>query len=136
MFVGALNSNSLTNVIKTNSNICNSNTLTALVGNTYENLNYSFYNKSGNMFTALAISLSNCSTIENFKQELKSLNAFLDYELATPIETKIDINNLNLKTFKDLTYITSENSIKPVLKGQATKDITTVIKNLQSKGAN
>lgn len=76
-------------------------------------------------------------------QDVNGLRAWLEnnpvavyYELATPIETKLVIDTLKLETFKDLTYVTSENSIKPVLKGQATKDITTVIKNLQSKGAN
>ena len=71
-----------------------------------------------------------------FKSWLQASPVKVYYLLDTPIETKLDINNLNLKTFKDLTYVTSENNIKPVLKGQATKDITTVIKNLQSKGAN
>ena len=76
------------------------------------------------------------TALVNFKQWIDNNPTIIYYELKTPIETKLDINNLNLKTFKDLTYITSENNIRPVLKGQATKDITTVIKNLQSKGAN
>ena len=43
----------------------------------------------------------------------------LYYELATPIETKLDIDNINLQTFKDLTYVTSDNNIEPVLKFKA-----------------
>lgn len=74
--------------------------------------------------------------VDGVKNWFRQNKTTIYYELNSPIETKLDINNLNLKTFKDLTYVTSENYIKPVLKGQATKDITTVIKNLQSKGAN
>ena len=74
--------------------------------------------------------------IDGIKAWLQANPVTIYYELETPVETKLDIDNLNLKTFKDLTYVTSENNIKPVLSGQATKDITTVIKNLQSKGAN
>ena len=87
---------------------------------------------------AIGILKSKLSEVNSngFKQWLQANPVTIYYELNAIIETKLDINNLNLKTFKDLTYITSENSIKPVLKGQATKDITTVIKNLQSKGAN
>lgn len=84
------------------------------------------------------VNKSRLSTLDlnGFLKWLNDEPLILYYPLATPVETKIDIDTLNLKTFKDLTYVTTENSIKPVLKGQATKDITTVIKNLQSKGAN
>lgn len=74
--------------------------------------------------------------VDGVKNWFRQNTTTIYYELATPVETKLDINNLKLETFKDLTYVTTENYIKPVLKGQATKDITTVIKNLQSKGAN
>ena len=82
------------------------------------------------------IYLKNVATLDDFKANLQANPVTVYYELENTIETKLDINNLNLKTFKDLTYITSEKNIRPVLKGQATKDIATVIKNLQSKGAN
>ena len=76
------------------------------------------------------------STVEVFKSWAVENNLDIYYELLTPTVEKIDLNTIELQTFKDLTYVTTENNIKPVLKGQATKDITIVIKNLQSKGAN
>ena len=94
------------------------------------------HTNSNNVYINLDKSLLSTQDLDGFKQWLQANPTTVYYELATPIETKLDINNLNLKTFKDLTYITSENNIRPVLNGQATKDITTVIKNLQSKGAN
>lgn len=89
-----------------------------------ENLDYKYGHK-------LMIYLKNVATLDDFKANLQANPVTVYYELENTIETKLDINNLNLKTFKDLTYITSENSIKPVLKGQATKDINKVLQNLQ-----
>ena len=37
------------------------------------------------------------------------------YALKTPIETKLDINNLDLEVYKDTTYVTTDNAIKPAL---------------------
>ena len=93
-------------------------------------------NKQTNIHLRISRTKLNTQNIDGLKQWLQDNPTTVYYELANAIETKLDIDTLKLKTFKDLTYITSENSIKPVLKGQATKDITTVIKNLQSKGAN
>ena len=92
--------------------------------------------QDGNVCVSISSNKLETPDSDGFKKWLQQNNMLGYYVLEKPIETKLDIDNLNLKTFKDLTYVTSENNIKPVLKGQATKDITTVIKNLQSKGAN
>ena len=37
------------------------------------------------------------------------------YALKTPIETKLDIQNIDLEVYKDATYVTTDNTIKPAL---------------------
>lgn len=61
----------------------------------------------------------NANTLNDFKANLQANPVTVYYELATAIETKLDIDNINLQTFKDLTYVTSDNSIEPVLEFKA-----------------
>ena len=69
--------------------------------------------------TLLQIQVLNVNTIDAFRKWLQTDPLTVYYELATPIETKLDINNINLQTFKDLTYVISENNIEPVLEFKA-----------------
>lgn len=57
--------------------------------------------------------------VEGLKTWLQSNPLTVYYELATPIETKLDVDTVNLETFKNLTYVSSGNSIKPTLSFKA-----------------
>ena len=59
--------------------------------------------------------LNNTNTTGAFKQWLSNNPVTVCYELATPIETKLDVNNLDLEVYKDTTYITTDNTIQPTL---------------------
>lgn len=76
------------------------------------------------------------NTIELFKQWLDNNPTFIYFELATPIETKLDIDTINLETFKDATYVTSGNSIKPTLSFKAPVDVPATISSLRIKNNN
>ena len=49
------------------------------------------------------------------------------YALKTPIETKLDINDLDLEVYKDVTYVTTENAIQPTLSFKVPYNIGGVI---------
>ena len=59
--------------------------------------------------------LNNTNTTGAFKEWLSNNPTTVYYELATPIETKLNINNLDLEVYKDTTYITTDNTIQPTL---------------------
>ena len=71
--------------------------------------------------------------VEGFKQWLKANPITIYYELNTPVETKLDIDTLNLKVFKDVTYILSENNIKPEIVCKAPVDVNQTIADLQEE---
>ena len=48
------------------------------------------------------------------------------YELNTPVETKLDIQNLDLEVYEGATYIASNNAIKPTLSFKAPLSFTLV----------
>ena len=73
------------------------------------------------------------NTIELFKQWLDNNPTFIYFELATPIETKLDLDTLNLETFKDKTYILSKNNIKPEIVCKAPVDVNQTIADLQGE---
>ena len=69
--------------------------------------------------------------IEGFKKWLQANPVTVYYELAEPIEHKItDLNSINLETFKDITYVSSENEIKPNLSFKAPVDVPATISSL------
>ena len=51
------------------------------------------------------------------------------YELKTPIETKLGINDLDLEVYKDTTYITTENAIQPTLSFKVPSNIGGIIQS-------
>ena len=59
--------------------------------------------------------LNNTNTTDAFKQWLRNNPVTVCYELETPIETKLDINNLDLEVYEGTTYITTDNAIQPTL---------------------
>lgn len=73
-------------------------------------------------------------------QDVAGLKAWLQenpttiyYELAKPIETKLDITSLNLETFKDITHVLSENAIAPNLSFKAPVDVPATISTLRAR---
>ena len=71
--------------------------------------------------------LNNTNTTVAFKQWLSNNPVTACYELATPIETKLGINNLDLEVYKDVTYVTTENAIQPTLSFKVPSNIGGVI---------
>ena len=61
----------------------------------------------------------NENTVSGFKKWLQANPVTVYYKFDTPVETKLDIDNINLQTFKDLTYVISDNNIEPVLEFKA-----------------
>lgn len=86
-------------------------------------------------YMQLRIAKSKLSTpdVDGLKQWLQANPSTVYYELATAIETKLDLDTLNLETFKDVTYVTSGNSIKPTLSFKAPVDINQTIADLQGE---
>lgn len=86
-------------------------------------------------YMQLRIAKSKLSTqdVDGLKQWLQANPTTVYYELLTPIETKLDIDTLNLETFKDVTYIDSNNSIKPTLSFKAPVDVPATISSLRIK---
>ena len=70
---------------------------------------------------------------DNIQQWLQANPTTIYYKLATPIETKLDLDTLNLETFKDKTYILSKNNIKPEIVCKAPVDVNQTIADLQGE---
>ena len=55
------------------------------------------------------------------------------YEFKTPVETKLDIQNINLEVYEDTTYVATDNAIHPTLSFKVPSNIGNVIKELNDK---
>ena len=55
------------------------------------------------------------------------------YELATPIETKLDTKDINVETFDGLTYILTNNNIQPELEFKIPSNLGALIQNNAKK---
>ena len=53
--------------------------------------------------------------VNGLKEWLQTNPLTVYYELKTPVETKLDIQILDLEVYKDVTYVTTENAIQPAL---------------------
>ena len=74
--------------------------------------------------------------IAGFKKWLQNNPTTFYYQLPQPIEHKItDLNSINLETFKDITYISSENEIQPNLSFKAPVDVQATISTLRENNA-
>lgn len=71
--------------------------------------------------------LNNANTTGAFKQWLSNNPVTVYYELATPIETKLNIKNLDLEVYKDTTYIATDNTIQPTLSFKVPSNIGGII---------
>lgn len=72
--------------------------------------------------------------ITGLKKYLSQNLIIIYYELATPVDYKItDLNSINLETFKDMTYVSSENEIQPKLSFKAPADVPATISSLKAK---
>ena len=71
--------------------------------------------------------LNNTNTTDAFKQWLRDNPVTVCYELNTSVETKLDINNLDLEVYKDITYVTTDNAIQPTLSFKVPSSIGGVI---------
>lgn len=69
--------------------------------------------------------------ISGFKKLIKENPTTVYYQLAEPKEHKLlDISDINLNTYKGITYITSNNTIKPLLSFKTLGDTTAIIEDL------
>ena len=75
----------------------------------------------------ISIPITEASNLADFKTWLSSNNLTVYYELATPIETKLDVSTVNVTTFKDVTYISTTDEIKPII--NVTLDTTNISKD-------
>ena len=71
--------------------------------------------------------LNNTNTTDAFKQWLRNNPVTVCYELETPIETKLDINSLDLEVYEDTTHIKTENAIQPTLSFKVPSNIGSVM---------
>lgn len=86
--------------------------------------------------SVIFIYLKNTDTLNKIKERLKELQLIFYYQLAEPIEHKItDLNSINLETFKDITYVSSENEIQPKLSFKAPVDVQATISTLRENNA-
>lgn len=91
-------------------------------------------NRSTNLQLRVLRSKLETQDVEGFKKWLQTNPITIYYELAEPIEHKIaNLNSINLETYKDITYITSDNEIKPKLTFKAPCDVPAVISTLNSR---
>ena len=107
--------------------------------NMFNNIDCGVYAKEGfQIFDGqLRITISKSKieskNLEGFKKWLQANPITVYYELSEPIEHKIaDLNSINLETFKDVTYVSSENEIKPNLSFKAPVDIPATISTLKA----
>ena len=71
--------------------------------------------------------LNNTNTEDAFKQWLRNNPVTVCYELETPVETKLDINNLDLEVYEGTTYITTDNAIQPTLSFKIASNIGSMV---------
>ena len=71
--------------------------------------------------------LNNTNTTGAFKQWLSNNPVTACYELETPVETKLNINNLDLEVYKDTTYIKTDNALQPTLSFKVPSNIGGII---------
>ena len=76
----------------------------------------------------IRINKSRLDTVDNdgIKKFIDDNQLTVYYELNAPVETKLDINNLNLEAYEGTTYITTDNAIHPTLSFKAPLSYTLV----------
>ena len=116
------------NIKTSGNNICNNFNCFAS-GDLYWNSDKEGILNSSNSQFKFRILKSKLSTqdIAGIKAWLKANLTTVCYEIATPVETKLDINNLDLEVYKDTTYITTDNTIQPTLSFKVPSNIGGVI---------
>ena len=75
--------------------------------------------QDGNVCVSISNNKLESPDPDGFKKWLQHNNMIGYYMLEKPIEVKLNSSTLNLQVFKDLTYISSDNSIKPILEFKA-----------------
>ena len=119
------------NNIKTSgNNICN-NFNRFVSGDLYWNSDIEGVLNSKNSQFKFRILKSKLSTqnIDGIKAWLKANSTTICYEINTPVETKLDINDLDLEVYKDTTYIKTENDIHPTLSFKVPSNIGGIIQS-------
>ena len=118
------------NIKTSGNNICNNfNRFTS--GDLYWNNDKEGIINSSNSQFKFRILKSKLSTqdIAGIKAWLKANPRTVCYETNTPVETKLDINNLDLEVHKDITYVTTDNAIQPTLSFKVPSNIGGVIQS-------
>lgn len=137
IFVRFVCSNSLLPIKNVLNIICNNFTVYNYGGSnpTQEGI---FLDNQSNWNVQIYIKRSKLETqdVAGFKKWLQANPVTVYYELDEPIEYKItDLNSINLETFKDVTYISSENEIQPNLSFKAPVDVQATISTLRENNA-
>ena len=91
------------------------NSLDNVANREFENICPSNSRSRSLSITISKTKLNDTNTTVAFRQWLSNNPVTVCYELETPIETKLDINNLGLEVYKDTTYVTTDNAIQPTL---------------------
>ena len=116
------------NIKVSGNNICNNfNRFTS--GDLYWNVDKEGILNSSKSQFKFRILKSKLSTqdVNGIKAWLKANQTTVCYEITTPIETKLDIQKLDLEVYEGTTYVTTDNAIKPILSFKAPSDIDGVI---------
>ena len=83
----------------------------------------------------IRINKSRLNTVDNngIQKFINDNQLTVYYEFKTPVETKLDIQNLDLEAYEDITYVTTDNAIHPTLSFKVPSNIGNVIKELNDK---
>ena len=83
----------------------------------------------------IRINKSRLNTVDNngIQKFINDNQLTVYYEFKTPVERKLDIQNLDLEVYEDITYVTTDNAIHPTLSFKVPSNIGNVIKELNDK---
>lgn len=90
-------------------------------------------NNNGKFYIRIPKTLLSEVSINGLRAWLQANPITVYYELAEPIETKLDIPSLNMKTFNEVTHIYFENSISPNAKFKAPVNVPATISSLRTR---
>ena len=77
--------------------------------------------------------ITEITDVETMKNYFRNNSAVLYLKLKNPIETKLDIKDINVETFGDLTYISTNNNIQPELEFKIPSNLGALIQNNAKK---
>lgn len=97
-----------------------------------------FINSTGELYNSIYLRINKARLktpdINGFKEWIRNNNLVIQYELLNYNFYEFDVN-INLQTFKYVTYISSENEIKPNISCKVLSNIPSVISELNEENA-